>query len=151
VPFALHFLVPFRSAAVKAYLLEVLCVGVAVSGEVLPLFGRQEPDDETSTLLTTGLLEMSDDTRVGAVIGLAFQGGPDVPARLRALYDAEESDEVRRRIVFGVGQLAWQGHDRDEAIRFLRARLTHGQARLRFAIALTLFNFDDLSGVDIVR
>ena len=36
-------------------------------------------------------------------------------------------------------------------MRFLRERLGVGQARLRFAIALTLLTLDDPSGIDIVR
>lgn len=155
VPFALHFLVPFRSAAVKAFLLQLLDQGKATAGEVLPLLGRQESDDRVAALLSQSLLDTNDDTRAGGVTGLAFhaptQGGEGVAERLRGLYDGEESDEVCRRIVFGLGQLARQGIEREETIQFLRERLGRGHARLRFAIALTLLSLDDPSGIDIVR
>lgn len=151
VPFALHFLVPFRSAAVKRYLLELLEGDVMTRGEVLPLLGRQEPDDALQEILNTALLDTSDDTRAGAVTGLAYQGGAEVPARLRLLYDQEESDEVRRRIVFGIGQLARAGHDREETVAFLRRRINRGNPRLRFSIALTLLHLGDPTGVDLVR
>jgi len=151
VPFALHFLVPFKSAAVKALLLELLEAGTATPGEVLPLLGRQAPDEKVRALLVESLLDTNDDARAGGVTGLAFLGGPEACKQLRALYDQEESDEVCRRIVFGLGQLARRGHERDATVRFLRERLGVGQARLRFAIALTLLTLDDPSGIDIVR
>ncbi|MCO5169518.1 MAG: DUF2225 domain-containing protein [Planctomycetes bacterium] len=151
VPFALHFLVPFQSPAVKAFLLELLERGAATPGEVLPLLGRQAPDDRLRGLLLQGLLDTNDDTRAGAVTGLAFQGGADVPQRLRLLYDAEDSDEVQRRIVFGLGSLAQRGIEREETVRFLRERLPRGNPRVRFAIALALLNLDDPTGIDIVR
>lgn len=151
VPFALHFLVPFQSPAVKEFLLELLDRGAATPSEVLPLLGRQAPDDRTRGLLLQGLLDTNDDTRAGAVTGLAFLGGEDVPQRLRMLYDAEESDEVQRRIVFGLGSLAQRGVEREETIRFLRERLPRGNPRVRFAIALALLNLDDPTGIDIVR
>lgn len=151
VPFALHFLIPFRSQAVKAYLLELLESGAATPGEVLPLLGRQEPDDRTRATLTQALLDTSDDTRAGAVTGLAYQGGADSVEKLRLLYDPEESDEVRRRIVFGLGRLAGQGHEREATLQFLRRRLGRGNPRLRFSIALTLLQLGDPTGIDIVR
>ncbi len=151
VPFALHFLVPFQSPDVKTFLLELLDRGAATPGEVLPLLGRQAADDRSRGLLLQGLLDTNDDTRAGAVTGLAFQGGQDVPQRLRMLYDAEDSDEVQRRIVFGLGSLAQRGVERDETIRFLRDRLPRGNPRVRFAIALALLNLDDPTGIDIVR
>lgn len=151
VPFALHFIVPFQSAAVKTFLLELLERGAATPGEVLPLLGRQAPDEKVRGLLLQGLLDTNDDTRAGAVTGLAFQGGEDAPQRLRMLYDAEESDEVQRRIVFGLGSLAQRGVERDETVRFLRERLPRGNPRVRFAIALALLNLDDPTGLDIVR
>lgn len=151
VPFALHFLVPFQGPAVKAFLLELLDRGAATPGEVLPLLGRQAPDDRSRGLLLQGLLDTNDDTRAGAVTGLAFLGGADVPQRLRLLYDAEDSDEVQRRIVFGLGSLAQRGVEREETVRFLRERLPRGNPRVRFAIALALLNLDDPTGIDIVR
>ena len=152
VPFALHFLVPFRSAAVKQFLLKLLDqAGTTTPGEILPLLGRQERDDEINGLLTAALLDTNDDTRAGGVTGLAYHGGAEVAERLRLLFDQEDSDEVRRRIVFGVGGLARQGHDRDTTIEFLRSRLNRGNPRLRFSIALTLLQLDDPTGIDLVR
>lgn len=151
VPFALHFLVPFKSPAVKAYLLELRDSGVVTPGEVLPLLGRQEMDDSLGDLLNTSLLDTDDDTRAGAVTGLAFNGDEFVARRLRMLYDQEPSDAVRRRIVFGLGRLAQQGIERDSTIEFLRDRLAHGNQRLRFSTALTLLQLGDPTGVDIVR
>ena len=46
LPFALHFLVPFKSAKVKAYLLDLLNGAKTTTCEVLPLLGRQEPDED---------------------------------------------------------------------------------------------------------
>ena len=151
VPFALHFLIPFQSKAVKGYLLELLEGGAATPGEVLPLLGRQEPDERTRSTLTQALLDTNDDTRAGAVTGLAYQGGADAVEKLRLLYDPEESDEVRRRIVFGLGRLASQGHEREGTVAFLRRRLGRGNPRLRFSIALTLLQLGDPTGIDIVR
>lgn len=151
VPFALHFLIGFTSPAVKAFLLELLERGAATPGEILPLLGRQGPDEALRGLFLQGLLDTNDDTRAGAVTGLAFQGGPDVPQRLRLLYDPEESDEVQRRIVFGLGSMAQKGIEREATIRFLRERLPRGNPRVRFAIALALLNLDDPTGIDIVR
>ncbi len=151
LPFALHFLVPFSSPAVRALLLEVLERGVVTPGEVLPLLGRQPPDARVTGLLHQGLLDTNDDARAGAVTGVAYQGGAEIPGQLRALYDGEVAIEVQRRIVFGLGHLARRGHGRDETLAFLRARLGRGNPPLRFAIALTLLNLDDPSGLDIVR
>lgn len=151
VPFALHFVVPFQSPEVKTFLLELLDRGAATAGEVLPLLGRQAPDDRVGGLLLQGLLDTNDDTRAGAVTGLAFQGGQDVALRLRMLYDTEDSDEVQRRIVFGLGALAQRGVERADTVRFLRERLPRGNPRVRFAIALALLNLDDPTGIDIVR
>ena len=151
VPFALHFLIPFGSDAVKAYLFDLLESGAATPGEVLPLLGRQEPDERTRSTLTQALLDTSDETRAGAVTGLAYQGGADAVEKLRLLYDPEESDEVRRRIVFGLGRLASQGYEREASLQFLRRRLGRGNPRLRFSIALTLLQLGDPTGIDIVR
>jgi HEAT repeat protein len=152
VPFALHFLVPFRSAAVKALLLELLDRGdTTTPGEILPLLGRQERDDDVNGLLTAALLDTNDDTRAGGVTGLAYQGGEEVAERLRLLFDQEDSDEVRRRIVFGVGGLARAGHDRERTVSFLRGKLNRGNPRLRFSIALTLLQLGDPTGIDLVR
>ncbi|MEZ6184753.1 MAG: DUF2225 domain-containing protein [Planctomycetota bacterium] len=151
VPFALHFLVPFKSPEVKAYLLELRDSGVVTPGEVLPLLGRQELDDELADLLNTSLLDTDDDTRAGAVTGVAFGGDMWVARRLRLLYDQEPSDDVRRRIVFGLGRLAQQGIERESTVEFLRDRLAHGNQRLRFSTALTLLQLGDPTGVDIVR
>lgn len=151
VPFALHFLVPFQSDAVKSFLLQLLERGAATPGEILPLLGRQSPDETVRGLLLQGLLDTNDDTRAGAVTGLAFQGGGDVPERLRLLYDAEDSDEVQRRIIFGLGSMAQKGIEREPTIRFLRERLPRGNPRVRFAIGLALLNLDDPTGIDMVR
>ncbi len=151
LPFALHFLVPFRSARVKQFLKDALEAGHATRAEVLPLIGRQEPDDEVATLLTSSLLDTDDDTRAGAVTGLAYQGGEAAAERLRLLYDQEDSEEVLRRVIFGLGHLARQGVHRDETVAFLRERLNKANPRLRFSVALTLLNLHDPTGIDVVR
>jgi HEAT repeat protein len=151
LPFALHFLVPFKSGPVKTYLLDLLNGSKATTCEVLPLLGRQEPDEEVSEILSMSLMETNDDTRAGAVTGLAYQGGAQSATRLRLLYDQEDSDEVLRRVIFGLGQLAASGVHRDETIAFLRERMNRSNPRLRFAMALTLLRLDDTSGIDLVR
>jgi len=152
VPFALHFLVPLRSPGVKQLLLELLDKGdTATPGEILPLLGRQERDENVNGLLTAALLDTDDDTRAGGVTGLAYQGGDAVAEQLRLLFDPEESDEVRRRIVFGLGGLARAGHDREATVAFLRSKLNRGNPRLRFSVALTLLQLDDPTGIDLVR
>jgi HEAT repeat protein len=152
VPFALHFLIPFHSQDVRDYLLGQLQRGPSTPGEVLPLLGRQDLDDELAEILNTSLLDTSDETRAGAVTGLAFTGIPQASSRLRLLYDQEDSDEVRRRIVFGLGRLARaEAGEREETVPFLRQRLGRGNPRLRFSIALTLLQLGDPTGIDIVR
>ena len=53
-------------------------------------------------------MHTNDDTRAGAVTGLAYQGGSQGATRLRLLYDQEDSEEVQRRIIHGLGHLATQ-------------------------------------------
>ncbi|MGE0710018.1 MAG: DUF2225 domain-containing protein [Planctomycetota bacterium] len=151
LPFALHFLVGFRSPAVKDFLLQLWREERAARSELLPLLGRQALDAELEALLNTSLLENDDDTRAGAVTGLAFTGTADAAARLRVLYDLEDSDEVLRRLVHGLGALARAGHHREETLEFLRERLERATPRLRFPIALTLLQLDDPTGIDVVR
>jgi HEAT repeat protein/uncharacterized protein (DUF2225 family) len=182
LPFALHFLVPFRSARVKEFVLDLLERGVALPGEVYPLLGRQEEDAKTRKLIEQGLEDVSDDARAGAVTGLSFlaaQGKPasgqlggaskakakakggktavaeaptgSIPGRLRSLFDEDDSDDVRRRIVFALARLAQEGHDRDETVAFLKARLEGGDRRLRFPIALALLQLGDDAGIEDVR
>lgn len=178
LPFALHFLVPFRSEKVKSFVLDVLERGVALPGEVYPLLGRQEEDQKVRKLLEAGLDDVSDDARAGAVTGLSFLAahrlhavaasgkarrgakpaarggegeGDGIPAKLRALFDEDDSDDVRRRIVFAIARLALEGLDRDETTAFLRARLEGGDRRLRFPIALALLQLGDDAGIEDVR
>jgi hypothetical protein len=151
LPFALHFLVPFRSGRVKAFLLEQLDRGTTTASEILPLLGRQEPDESLGEVLSMALLETNDDTRAGAVTGLAYQGGTQAATRLRLLYDQEDSEEVQRRIIHGLGHLAAQGVHRDETVAFLRDRLGKANPRLRLSIAMTLLRLDDPTGIDLVR
>lgn len=151
LPFALHFLVPFRSDAVKAFLRELWANERAARSEILPLLGRQELDDELESQLSTSLLETDDDTRAGAVTGLSFTGTPAAAERLRLLYDLEDSDEVLRRIVHGLGHLAREGHHAEQTVEFLRERLERATPRLRFPIALTLLQLGDPTGIDVVR
>lgn len=151
LPFALHFLVPFQSDAIKAYLFELLESELCARSELLPLIGRQAPDDRTDETLNTSLLELSDDTRAGAVTGLSFRDQEQIVERLRLLYDQEDSDEVLRRIVHGLGRLARNGHRRQETTEFLRERLESATPRLRFPIAHTLLTLDDPTGIDVVR
>lgn len=151
LPFALHFLVPFQSDAIKAFLFELLDSDQCARSELLPLIGRQVPDDRTDDTLNTSLLELSDDTRAGAVTGLSFRNQEQIVERLRLLYDHEDSDEVLRRLVHGLGRLARNGHRRDETTVFLRERLESATPRLRFPIAHTLLTLDDPTGIDVVR
>lgn len=151
LPFALHFLVPFRSPRVKRFLLRALEQGHASKSEVLPLIGRQEGDPELTNLLVSSLLDTDDETRAGAVTGLAYQGGAEAAERLRLLYDQEDSEEVLRRVIHGLGQLAARGVHTAEIVTFLRERLNKANPRLRFSVALTLLNLDDPTGIDIVR
>jgi HEAT repeat protein len=181
LPFALHFLVPFRSERVKSFVLDLLERGVALPGEVYPLLGRQEEDSRVRKLLETGLEDISDDARAGAVTGLSFlatQPGAvrtgssrarrgskgtavadregtslaaSIPGRLRILFDEDDSDDVRRRIVFALARLALEGIDRDETVGFLKARLQGGERRLRFPLALALLQLGDDSGIEDVR
>ena len=151
LPFALHFLVPFRSEPVKAFLIDQLDQGTTTASEVLPLLGRQTPDEQVGEILSMALLETNDDTRAGAVTGLAYQGGSQAATRLRLLYDQEDSEEVQRRIIHGLGHLAAQDVHRDETIAFLRERLGKANPRLRLSIAMTLLRLDDPTGIDLVR
>ena len=151
LPFALHFLVPFQSDAIKAFLFELLDSDQCARSELLPLIGRQVPDDRTDEILNTSLLELSDDTRAGAVTGLSFRDQEPVVERLRLLYEHEDSDEVLRRLVHGLGRLARSGHRREETTSFLRERLESATPRLRFPIAHTLLTLDDPTGIDVVR
>ncbi|MBI3724822.1 hypothetical protein HY251_12835, partial [bacterium] len=166
LPFALHFLVPFKSERVKSFVLRLLDRGIALPGEVYPLLGRQEEDPKIRKLLEQGLEDRSDDARAGAVTGLSFlaaqkakrsarSGGDDlgtsVPVKLRALFDEEDADDVRRRIVFGLARLALEGLDRGETTAFLRGRLEGGDRRLRFPIALALLQLGCDDGIEDVR
>lgn len=151
LPFALHFLVPFQSEAIKAFLFELLEQGDCALSELLPLIGRQVPDERTDEVLNTALLELSDESRAGAVTGLSFRDQEVVVDRLRLLYDLEDSDEVLRRIVHGLGRLARGGHRREETVSFLRERLESATPRLRFPIAHTLLTLGDPTGIDVVR
>lgn len=151
LPFALHFLVPFRSESVKTFLRELWASERAARSEILPLLGRQELDDELESQLSASLLETDDDTRAGAVTGLSFTGTPAAAERLRLLYDLEDSDEVLRRIVHGLGHLAREGHHAAQTVDFLRERLERATPRLRFPIALTLLQLGDPTGIDVVR
>lgn len=151
LPFALHFLVPFRSPAVKAFLLGLSESGATTPSEILPLLGRQEPDERIGELLSTALLATDDDTRAGAVTGLAYQGGAQAATRLRLIYDMEDSEEVLRRAIHGLGHLARAGVHTEETVSFLRERLGKANPRLRFSIALTLLQLGDPSGIDVVR
>ena len=157
LPFALHFLVPFKGERVKKFVLDLLDRGIALPGEVYPLLGRQEEDAKTRKLLEQGLEDASDDARAGAVTGLSFlaaQGkkdGTKVPGRLRALFEEEDADDVRRRIIFALARLGQEGLDRDSTVVFLRAQLEGGDRRLRFPIALALLQLGDDAGIEDVR
>ena len=151
LPFALHFLVPFKSDRVKEFLMELLEGDTVMSSEILPLIGRQEPDDRTQEVLTTALLATNDETRAGGVTGLAYQGGAEAAKRLRLLYDQEDSEEVQRRVIFGLGSLARAGHNSAETIAFLRDRIDRANPRLKFSMALTLLQLGDPAGINLVR
>ena len=112
---------------------------------------RKQRSDELESQLSPSLLETDDDTRAGAVTGLSFTGTPAAAERLRLLYDLEDSDEVLRRIVHGLGHLAREGHHAEQTIEFLRERLERATPRLRFPIALTLLQLGDPTGIDVVR
>lgn len=153
LPFALHFLVPFKSDKTKKFVLDLLDRGVALPGEAYPLLGRQGTDTKIRKLLEAGLGDGSDDARAGAVTGLSFAGAHDakIAARLRALFDEEDADDVRRRIIFALARLAHEGLDRDSTVEFLRAQLEAGDRRLRFPIALALLQLGDDTGIEDVR
>ncbi|HZU95717.1 MAG TPA: DUF2225 domain-containing protein [Planctomycetota bacterium] len=152
LPFALHFLVPFKSAKVKKFVLDLLGRGVALPGEVYPLLGRQGADAKVRKLLEQGLEDASDDARAGAVTGLSFIAADSkVPGRLRALFEEEDADDVRRRIVFALARLGQEGLDRDGTVEFLRGQLEGGDRRLRFPIALALLQLGDDTAIEDVR
>ena len=151
LPFALHFLVPFQSEAVTSYLLSLLEREAATPSELLPLLGRQVNSELVEPILLQALLDTNDETRAGAVTGLAFQGGESAAERLTLIFDSEESEEVQRRVVFGLGQLAQAGVRREESVAFLRERLGRANPRLRYALALTLLQLGDPTGIDLVR
>lgn len=153
LPFALHFLVPFKSDKTKKFILDLLERGVALPGEVYPLLGRQGTDAKIKKLLEAGLADGSDDARAGAVTGLSFVAGadPKIAAKLRALFDEEEADDVRRRIIFALSRLAHEGLDKEATVEFLRAKLEGGDRRLRFPIALALLQLGDDTGIEDVR
>jgi HEAT repeat protein len=165
LPFALHFLVPFKSDKTKKFILDLLDRGVALPGEVYPLLGRQGHDSKVKKLLEAGLQDGSDDARAGAVTGLSFlasDGGSGsgnggsrsehkVTGRLRALFDEEDADDVKRRIIFALARLAQEGHDKESTVEFLRAQLEGGDRRLRFPIALALLQLGDDTAIEDVR
>lgn len=161
LPFALHFLVPFKSDKTKKFILDLLDRGVALPGEVYPLLGRQGHDAKVKKLLEAGLLDGSDDARAGAVTGLSFLASDasgngarsehKVTSRLRALFEEEDADDVKRRIIFALARLAQDGHDRESTVEFLRAQLEGGDRRLRFPIALALLQLGDDVAIEDVR
>src|SRR5581483_3019893 len=120
--------------------------------EVYPLLGRQGSDAKIKKLLEAGLADGSDDARAGAVTGLSFVAADSkIGSRLRALFDEEDADDVRRRIIFALARLAHEGIDKDSTIEFLRGQLEGGDRRLRFPIALALLQLGDDSGIEDVR
>jgi HEAT repeat protein len=153
LPFALHFLVPFKSDKTKKFVLDLLDRGVALPGEAYPLLGRQGSDAKIKKLLEAGLHDSSDDARAGAVTGLSFLSSHDakISSRLRAQFDEEDADDVRRRIIFALARLAQEGVDKDSTIEFLRGQLEGGDRRLRFPIALALLQLGDDAGIEDVR
>lgn len=156
LPFALHFLVPFRSDKTKKFIFDLLERGIALPGEVYPLLGRQGQDAKVKKLLEAGLEDGNDDARAGAVTGLSFlasesHGDTKVTARLRALFDEEDADDVRRRIIFALARLAQEGLDKGSTVEFLRGQLEGGDRRLRFPIALALLQLGDDTGIEDVR
>ncbi len=154
LPFALHFLVPFKSDKTKKFVLDLLDRGVALPGEVYPLLGRQGSDAKIRKLLEAGLADGSDDARAGAVTGLSFVASSNdtkIASRLRALFDEEDADDVRRRIIFALSRLAHEGLDKEKTVEFLRSQLEGGDRRLRFPIALALLQLGDDTGIEDVR
>lgn len=150
VPFALHFLVPFQSRRVKDWLLELIDTKVATPGEVLPLLGRQEPDDRVRALIEEALVSRDEDARAGGVTALAFIGEHGSGARLEQLFEREHSEAVRRRIIFGLARIG-ERRERERVVSILKRRFERSPPRLRFSIALALLHLGDSAFIDLVE
>ncbi len=151
-PFALHFLVPFGSPQVLAFLLDALDRGRASRAEVLPILGRQARFDRSVVArIEEGLEATSEEARGGAVTGLSFAAPQGLAARLSALYDGE-TDSVRRRIVYALGRLVRTGAaDADVVIPRLHEALAGGGRDVAFAAAVALLELGDGAGLELAR
>jgi len=148
LPFALHFLTGFHDPAVREFLLQALDSGQATAGEILPLLGRQEPNQALNTLIQSSLSSKDDDTRAGAITAMAFQASPDLASRLIERFGAESNETVRRRILYGLARVS--DSSQHDAREFL-ARQLAGPEPFRFPAALSLLYLNDDRGLELVR
>jgi hypothetical protein len=150
LPFALHFLVEFRSVAVREYLLGLLEDGAVTAGEVLPLLGRQQPDPRIEDLVRQNLVSEHEDHRAGAVTALSFRGRRQDLTVLEDLLSKESSEIVRRRIIYGLARIA-EHADVARVTGLLRSQLATCEPRLRLPVAMSLLHLGDDAGIALVR
>lgn len=153
LPFALHFLVEFRSPQLRKRLLDWLDRGLVTAGEVLPLLGRQSPTKAVEALVERSLESDDEDARAGAVTAAAFLGREGTIERLLGMLDEESSEVVQRRLLFGLARLAGTGPKarRAAVLDRLHAAVEDTESRLRYPAALALLQVGDRSGEDLVR
>lgn len=151
LPFALHFLVEFQNADARDFLMEIYQKKLVTLGEILPLLGRQESDEEIGELIEASLVSLDEDTRAGAVTALAFQGCSSAIERLKGLFESEGTETVKRRLIFGFARLGETEEERLGIVSFLKNHFESCEPRLKFPIAMALLHLEDESGIDIVR
>jgi HEAT repeat protein len=151
LPFALHFLVEFKSEDVRSYLLGLLDKGLVTPGEILPLLGRQSANPQVEKIIEESLLSQDEDTRAGAVTALAFLGRKSAAKRLKAFLDVESAETVKRRLIFGLARLGETKAERKKIVAYLAKHYDRCEPRLRFPIAMALLHLGDDKGIDVVK
>lgn len=151
LPFALHFLVEFQNKDARDFLMDIYKKDLVTVGEILPLLGRQEPDEETRALIEKSLGSLDEDTRAGAVTALAFQGCSSAIGRLKDLFESEGTETVKRRLIFGLARLGEADSEREDIVSFLKGHFEGCEPRLKFPMAMALLHLNDDTGIEVVR
>lgn len=151
LPFALHFLVEFRSTKIRDFLLGALSKNWITVSEVLPLLGRQECCAAIQDIINESLESEDEDVRASAITALAFSGQDHAEQTIRKVFKRERSETIRRRSIFGLARVAERCPQRDEIVEFLQAQFQNGDSKLRFPAALALLHLGDTTGIQVVR